>query len=691
VIFVEIKTEDGWVFSNTESRSNINKIKSINEEMSYKKYWENVFFRSYNTIERHLPEYSKLIRKVKELVAKDERNMKEEIYIAREKMSDVKVEDIIGLDEELRESNDIQMDNVSKDIDVISNPKKIIKKSKRRKLKSSKKKHKSISKVFKEDKEEVIEKEEVSKIEDSWNNIKCDEILDISDFKPIEHKINTKKSIDQIKIRVSRPSGMRNIGNSCYLSSSIQCLKHTKSLWNFITSSKILDSTQDATNKSDIVTSFIELMEKLKEDNQSVAPREFKRVISLHSDQFSGTEQSDAHEFLIFLIDKLRESLKHSSIESIFYGTFKSSIQCMKYKHTSNSQEPFLCISLPIDDDTDSISITLYTLSNHLIKVNIEYDDENTTIKVMKENMQSQLILGPLDIFVLIYNSMLYRVHDYQTIGDITGCKSIWQLYALECSNLSNDLLIKVNITKHIPSFFMRYEGELESDANTLGEHIRRMFVGNISNSIESNKSFVQTLQFTKVSVENVKGDIEYSSLGFKTNIKPSHLRELWAKLPQKEINLKAQKITKSLDLNDCLKKFTGPEKLEGKNQLMCSECKENQDAYKFIEYMILPEAVIIHLKRFKVIEKKARKKISSLVSFPVILFLHTTDGRRHMYSLYAIINHIGDIEGGHYTAYCRNLKNRNEWLEFDDNKVKVIDNSQLITDKAYVLFYEHT
>lgn len=69
---------------------------------------------------------------------------------------------------------------------------------------------------------------------------------------------------------------------------------------------------------------------------------------------------------------------------------------------------------------------------------------------------------------------------------------------------------------------------------------------------------------------------------------------------------------------------------------------------------------------------------------------LPTTDGQTHMYSLYATLNHIGGTESGHYTAYCRNLKNRNEWLEFDDNKVKVIDSSDLVTMKAYVLFYEH-
>lgn len=93
------------------------------------------------------------------------------------------------------------------------------------------------------------------------------------------------------------------------------------------------------------------------------------------------------------------------------------------------------------------------------------------------------------------------------------------------------------------------------------------------------------------------------------------------------------------------------------------------------------------------------------------------------MYDLYAVINHYGGMIGGHYTAYARlpNDKNsqrsdvgedqlpspppppilpqlgtvsllnpslRSGWRLFDDSTVTTVDESQVVTRYAYVLFY---
>jgi len=36
-------------------------------------------------------------------------------------------------------------------------------------------------------------------------------------------------------------------------------------------------------------------------------------------------------------------------------------------------------------------------------------------------------------------------------------------------------------------------------------------------------------------------------------------------------------------------------------------------------------------------------------------------------YDLYAVSNHMGDLGGGHYTAFCKNAVNK-QWYSFDDN-----------------------
>ncbi|XP_065580120.1 ubiquitin carboxyl-terminal hydrolase 36-like [Artemia franciscana] len=59
------------------------------------------------------------------------------------------------------------------------------------------------------------------------------------------------------------------------------------------------------------------------------------------------------------------------------------------------------------------------------------------------------------------------------------------------------------------------------------------------------------------------------------------------------------------------------------------------------------------------------------------------------IYDLYAVCNHHGtDLQGGHYTASCRNPVN-GEWYSFDDTHVTQVHEKDLITSSAYLLFYQ--
>lgn len=67
-------------------------------------------------------------------------------------------------------------------------------------------------------------------------------------------------------------------------------------------------------------------------------------------------------------------------------------------------------------------------------------------------------------------------------------------------------------------------------------------------------------------------------------------------------------------------------------------------------------------------------------------------------YELYAVCNHMGGLQGGHYTAHCRSRSNlgggggggasAGEWHTFDDARVGPVDTSQVGGASAYVLFY---
>ena len=47
----------------------------------------------------------------------------------------------------------------------------------------------------------------------------------------------------------------------------------------------------------------------------------------------------------------------------------------------------------------------------------------------------------------------------------------------------------------------------------------------------------------------------------------------------------------------------------------------------------------------------------------------------------------MGSLNGGHYTAFAQNFENSN-WYHFDDANTTQIEEKDLLTHSAYLLFY---
>ncbi|XP_056428161.1 ubiquitin carboxyl-terminal hydrolase 8 [Hyla sarda] len=142
--------------------------------------------------------------------------------------------------------------------------------------------------------------------------------------------------------------------------------------------------------------------------------------------------------------------------------------------------------------------------------------------------------------------------------------------------------------------------------------------------------------------------------------------------------------------LQDCLKSFSKEEKLTDNNRFFCSNCKTRRDSIKKIEIWKLPPVLLVHLKRFSY-EGRWKQKLQTFVDFP----LEHLDLSQYVigpktfkkYSLYGVSNHYGGLDGGHYTAYCKNAL-RQRWYKFDDHEVSEISVSSVKSSAAYILFY---
>ena len=102
------------------------------------------------------------------------------------------------------------------------------------------------------------------------------------------------------------------------------------------------------------------------------------------------------------------------------------------------------------------------------------------------------------------------------------------------------------------------------------------------------------------------------------------------------------------------------------------------------------PPLLIIQLKRFHTGSSDTEKN-EQLVTFPLDFFNPKqgplNEASTDVYECYAIINHYGSLNGGHYSAFVR-VKGE-KWYLFDDSFVSAVENpAEIVSSAAYLLFY---
>ncbi len=325
-------------------------------------------------------------------------------------------------------------------------------------------------------------------IKPNSNNLRNNQINNIS--KPKEEYISIFGEIKEglQNLNLDKKKNFRglvtlgNIGNTCYMNSSLQCLSNCKILTNFFLQDcykPFVNRKNSIGSKGKIVEAYAELIKHLwYGQNRMIEPYRLKYECGIVSNLFADYNQQDSQEFISFLLNELHEDLNiaankpyiekndnlffnsdfeefkynknnfldrnQSIIIDLFYGMFKSTIVCPNEncKKVSKSYEPYSFISIPINLKPRDKEIYIYFIFEKFeyqiikYKMNIPYDMDIYSFRKKVEYL-FKIDYNTFEIYKYKDNELMV-IHD-ENIGVFDFLGNNHEIYLYQIPNIVFD------------------------------------------------------------------------------------------------------------------------------------------------------------------------------------------------------------------------------------------------------------
>uniref|UniRef100_A0A3Q4MGY3 ubiquitinyl hydrolase 1 n=1 Tax=Neolamprologus brichardi TaxID=32507 RepID=A0A3Q4MGY3_NEOBR len=352
-------------------------------------------------------------------------------------------------------------------------------------------------------------------------------------------------------------TGLSNLGNTCFMNSSIQCVSNTKPLTDYFLSGRHLyelNRTNPIGMRGHMAKCYGDLVMELWSGTQkNVAPLKLRWTIAKYAPRFNGFQQQDSQELLAFLLDGLHEDLNR--VHEKPYVELKDSDGRPDWEVASEVRWNFLEEQILLCCDV-SVVIKLDGSTPVRYGLRLNMDEKYTGLKKQLSELCS---LKPEQILLAeVHSSNIKYPFTLRVVGkDGNSCAWCpWYRFCRGCT---------IECTED------------------------RAAVGNAYIAV----------------------DWDPTALHLRYQTSQERIVEEHCSVEQSR---RAQ--AEPISLDSCLKAFTSEEELGEDELYYCSKCKTHRLATKKLDLWRLPPILIVHLKRFQFVNGRWIKS-QKIVKFP--------------------------------------------------------------------------
>lgn len=319
----------------------------------------------------------------------------------------------------------------------------------------------------------------------------------------------------------------------------------------------------------------------------------------------------------------------------------------------------------------------------------------NTCMQILSHTGKLNLILDNLD-YTSLENSNDEKTLDIILLTEWNNLRLLlWKDNCTICPNRWINTVQQISLKKDLELFSGFLQNDvtefllfiLNSFHDAISKEVNMNLTGDIKTNMDilANKCLKAHSDFFKSNYSDI---IKYF-YGMEVNL-IQDLNSVTLTQCYDPFSLMTLALTENRNI-DLLELFDNHYKEEelGEDNLWENEEKEKIRIKKTIKVWNFPEILIIFLKRWNPVNNR---KDQRLINFPLnnldlSKYVIGYNANTYIYDLFGVCNHSGGNDGGHYSAFIKHEDNK-QWYHFNDTNISNMRDTNIVTNKAYCLFY---